>query len=79
MLSGQHALFHTPREVLPQRGLLEPALEAQEAGHRGIARKGRFWEVDPQLAARQYERARHAAARLIGADAEDVALISSVS
>src|SRR5262249_54642506 len=35
--------------------------------------------IDPAHPAAQYERARRAAARLINADADDVALISSVS
>ena len=44
-----------------------------------MARKGRPWLIDQAFAAHQYERARSAAARLIHADAGDVALISSVA
>jgi selenocysteine lyase/cysteine desulfurase len=54
-------------------------LAAQEAGRIGVARKGRPWLVDQGFAAAQYERARRAAARLINADAGDIALIPSVS
>src|SRR5262249_1558240 len=50
-----------------------------EAGRTGVARKGRPWLIDQAFASEQYERARRAAARLINADPEDVALISSVS
>jgi selenocysteine lyase/cysteine desulfurase len=83
MLSSQRALFDIPREVcylnaaafgpLPRAG--------QEAGERGAARKSRPWELrDWATGARaQAERARAAAARLIGAEADDVAVISSVS
>jgi hypothetical protein len=51
----------------------------QEAGHEGVDRKAKPWEVDPGLARAQHERTRKAAAALIGADADDVALIPSVS
>src|SRR4029453_9797379 len=54
-------------------------IATQEAGRVGVARKGRPWLIDPALPGKQYERARRAAARLINAEAEDVALISSVS
>jgi selenocysteine lyase/cysteine desulfurase len=54
-------------------------LAAQEAGRIGAARKGRPWLIDQDFAAAQYERARRAAARLINADPDDVALISSVA
>jgi selenocysteine lyase/cysteine desulfurase len=43
-----------------------------------VARKGRPWLIDHEFASRQYERTRNAAARLINADPDDVALISSV-
>jgi selenocysteine lyase/cysteine desulfurase len=83
MLPSQRALFDIPREVcylnaaafgpLPRTG--------QEAGERGAARKSRPWELkDWATGARaQSERARTAAARLIGAEPDDVAVISSIS
>jgi selenocysteine lyase/cysteine desulfurase len=49
-----------------------------EAGRAGVARKGRPWTIGPEFALQQYERARSAAARLIHAESNDVALISSV-
>ena len=51
----------------------------QEAGRAGVARKGRPWTIDPAFAAGQHQRARRAAARLINAEPDDIALISSVS
>ena len=43
-----------------------------------MARKGRPWLIDNDFAAQQYDRVRKAAAALINAAPEDVALISSV-
>ena len=81
MLPSQRALFDMPREVcyLNAAAWGPLPLASQEAGRIGVARKGRPWTLDPDFAAQQYARARAAAARLIGAAAEDVALISSVS
>jgi selenocysteine lyase/cysteine desulfurase len=80
MLSCQRDLFEVPRDVcflnaaswspLPRRTL--------QAGRAAVDRKGTPWTLDHAFAFRQYERAREAAARLINADADDVALISSV-
>src|SRR5579859_3263650 len=83
MLPSQRALFDIPREVcylnaaafspLPRAG--------RAAGERGAARKARPWEMGNwhENAQAQCERARLAAARLIGAAADDVALVSSVA
>jgi selenocysteine lyase/cysteine desulfurase len=81
MLSSQRALFDIPREICYLNAASYSPLPhaVQQAGRIGVARKGQPWTLDPGLAAKQYERARGAAARLIKADAEDVALISSVS
>lgn len=54
-------------------------LASRDAGERGIARKVRPWEMEGGNARRQFERARAAAARLINADPNEVALIPSVS
>ncbi len=80
MLSCQRDLFEIPREIcflnaaswspLPRRTL--------EAGRAAVGRKGTPWTLDHSFANQQYERARAAAARLIHAHADDVALISSV-
>src|SRR5215475_13119492 len=81
MLPSQRALFDIPREVcyLNAASWSPLPVAVQEAGRAGVARKGQPWRIDPGLPGRQYERARRAAARLINAEAEDVALISSVS
>jgi selenocysteine lyase/cysteine desulfurase len=81
MLGSQRGLFDIPREVcyLNAASWSPLPLAVQEAGRAGVARKGRPWELDPGLANRVQERARRAAAQLIGADPVDVALIPSVS
>ena len=80
MLSCQRALFDIPREVcyLSAASFSPLPLGAQEAGRNAVARKGQPWRIDRAFAARQHERARSAAASLINADPDDVALISSV-
>jgi selenocysteine lyase/cysteine desulfurase len=80
MLASQRALFDIPREVcfLNAASWSPLPLAAIEAGEKAVRRKGQPWLLDPAFAANQYERARRAAARLIHADPEDVALISSV-
>jgi selenocysteine lyase/cysteine desulfurase len=81
MLSSQRALFDIPRGVtfLNAASWSPLPLATQEAGRRGVARKGRPWLVDRDFAHEQHERARAAAARLIGAETGDVALIPSVA
>ena len=81
MLPSQRALFDIPREIcyLNAASWSPLPVATQEAGRVGVARKGQPWLIDPALPGKQFERARSAAARLINADAEDVALISSVS
>ncbi len=81
MLPSQRHLFDIPREVayLNAAAWSPLPLAVQEAGRAGVARKGQPWKLDPGLGAFQHERCRAAAAALIGARAEDVALISSVS
>src|SRR4030095_8286067 len=80
MLSCQRALFDIPREVcfLNAASWSPLPLAVQEAGRAAVARKGQPWKVAPDFQSQQYERARKAAAALIGADASDVALIPSV-
>jgi selenocysteine lyase/cysteine desulfurase len=52
---------------------------AVTAGQTGAARKARPWEIEPGFDEGQFERARAAAAALINADANDVALIPSIA
>src|SRR5436190_2277853 len=80
MLSSQRALFDIPSDVayLNAAGWSPLPRVTQEAGRAAVARKGQPWKLAPDFADSQHERARAAAAALIGADARDVALVSSV-
>ncbi len=80
MLSSQRALFDIPRDVcfLNAAAWSPLPLAVQEAGRIGVARKGQPWKLDADFMSKQYERARSAAAALIGADPADIALIPSV-
>ncbi len=80
MLASQRALFDIPRDVcfLNAASWSPLPLATQEAGRAAVARKGQPWKLDQAFAQAQYERARRAAAALIGATPDDVALISSV-
>ncbi len=81
MLPSQRALFDIPRDVCYLNAAAWTPLPRAtvEAGHIGVARKARPWTLSPSLGAEQHERARKAAARLIHAQTEDVALIPSIS
>jgi selenocysteine lyase/cysteine desulfurase len=80
MLPSQRALFDMPRDVcfLNAASWSPLPLAVQEAGRAAIGRKGQPWKLEPGFQSQQYERARRAAAALIGADPADVALIPSV-
>jgi selenocysteine lyase/cysteine desulfurase len=81
MLSSQRALFEMPRHIcyLNSASYSPLPLRTQEAGRAAVGRKGTPWTLDAAFAHRQHERARTAAARLIHADAADIALIPSIS
>src|SRR5581483_7542923 len=80
MLPSQRDAFDIPRAVCYLNAASWSPLPraAMEAGRIGVARKGQPWLLDAGFAARQHDRARRAAAALIGAAPDDVALISSV-
>ena len=80
MLASQRHLFDLPREVayLNAAAWSPLPLAVQEAGRIGVGRKGRPWEIGPGQQAAQFARARAAAAALIGAAPDDIALIPSV-
>jgi selenocysteine lyase/cysteine desulfurase len=80
MLSSQRALFDIPSDVayLNAAGWSPLPLATQEAARNAVARKGQPWKLSADFADTQHERTRKAAAALIGADAGDVALVSSV-
>lgn len=81
MLPSQRLRFDIPRDVcyLNSASYSPLPLQTLEAGRAAIGRKGQPWKLEAGFAERQHERARTAAARLINADAADVALIPSVS
>lgn len=80
MLPCQRGLFDMPRDVcfFNAASWSPLPLAVQEAGRAAISRKGQPWKLPADFQSAQYERARKAAATLIGADASDIALISSV-
>jgi selenocysteine lyase/cysteine desulfurase len=80
MLPCQRDLFDIPRDVcfLNAASWSPLPLAVQEAGRTAVSRKGQPWKLPPDFQSQQYERARRAAARLIGADPADIALIPSV-
>jgi selenocysteine lyase/cysteine desulfurase len=81
MLTSQRALFDIPRDVCYLNAASYSPLPSAtvEAARQAVARKARPWLLDNEFASKQYERVRTAAARLINADPNDVALISSVA
>jgi len=81
MLDSQRGLFGVPRDIcyLNSASYSPLPLRTQEAARQAVGRKGAPWTLGADFATRQHERARSAAARLINADASDIALISSVS
>ena len=80
MLPCQRALFDIPPDVcyLNAASYSPLPLQTLEAGRAAVGRKGRPWLIDNEFAQHQHERTRTAAAALINAAPEDVALISSV-
>ncbi len=80
MLASQRHQFDIPRDVayLNAAAWSPLPLATQEAARLAVGRKGQPWKLDARFADSQHERARAAAARLIGADPADVALVSSV-
>ncbi|MEA2878880.1 MAG: hypothetical protein QOF14_4076 [Hyphomicrobiales bacterium] len=80
MLTSQRALFDIPSEVsyLNAAGWSPLPRATQDAAQAAVLRKGQPWKLPADFSDKQHERARVAAAALIGADASDVALVSSV-
>src|SRR6516164_6428602 len=80
MLASRRALFEVPRDIcyLNAASYSPLPLKTIEAGRAAVLRKGQPWTLSHDFANAQHERARSAAARLINADSDDIALISSV-
>ncbi|KWV46496.1 hypothetical protein AS156_01515 [Bradyrhizobium macuxiense] len=81
MLPSQRHLFDVPQDVCYLNSASYSPLPRKtlEAGRVAVARKGQPWTLDADFARRQHERARAAAARLINADVDDIALIPAIS
>lgn len=81
MIPSQRARFDLPREVayLNCAYIGPMPAEAVEAGRAALARKARPWTIRPADFHDETERLRPLFARLIGGDAEGVALVPSAS
>ena len=81
MLDSQRSLFAIPRDIcyLNSASYSPLPLRTQEAAREAVGRKSAPWTLDTAFADHQHERARSAAARLINAEASDIALIPSIS
>ena len=79
-LPSQRALFDIPSDVayLNAAGWSPLPRATQAAARAAVSRKGQPWKLAADFAKSQHKRARTAAAALIGAEARDVALVSSV-
>src|SRR5690242_4339699 len=80
MLPSQREHFEMPREICFLNAASWSPLPRKtvEAGRAAVGRKGQPWKLPGSFANEMHERTRAAAARLINADADDIALISSV-
>ena len=80
MLGSQRELFDMPRDVcfFNAASWSPIPLSAVEVGQAGAARKSRPWDIPREFADQQIARARAAAAGLINAAPDDVALIPSI-
>jgi selenocysteine lyase/cysteine desulfurase len=81
ILENQRELFEIPEEVAYLNcAYMSPQLRpVREIGERAVARKSRPWEITPGDFFEDAEKTRALFARLVGAEAEGVALIPSVS
>ncbi len=80
-LGDQRDLFEVPEGISYLNcAYMGPQLrEAREVGVRSVGRKSRPWEIAPDDFFEEAEEARALFARLVGGDADGVALVPSVS
>jgi selenocysteine lyase/cysteine desulfurase len=80
MLESRRHLFDIPRTVcfLNAAAWSPLPLTSVEAGQTGAARKAQPWRIPAGFDVAQFERARAAAANLLNARPDDIALVSSV-
>jgi len=81
LIPSQRALFDLPDDVAYLNCAYQSPLlhTVRAAGERGVAAKQRPWEVGPSDFFEPVESVRGRFARLIGASADDIALVPSVS
>src|SRR5215210_3470338 len=81
VLNCQRELFEIPEEITYLNcAYMSPQLRAvRAAGEEAVARKSRPWEISPDDFFEGSETARELFARVVGGDAEGVAIIPSVS
>ena len=77
----QRELFEIPEEgAYLNCAYMSPQLRSvREVGERAVARKSRPWEITPQDFFEDCEKSRQLFARLVGGEADGVALVPSVS
>ena len=80
-LGDQSGLFEIPEEISYLNcAYMGPQLRSsREIGEQAAARKSRPWEITPEAFFEDAEETRALFARLVGADADGVALVPSVS
>jgi selenocysteine lyase/cysteine desulfurase len=81
ILENQHELFEIPEGVAYLNcAYMSPQLRSvREIGERAVARRSRPWEITPDDFFEDAEKTRSLFALLVGAEADAVALIPSVS
>ncbi len=81
ILPCQRDLFEIPEHItyLNAAAYVPLPRAVREAGEKGVLTKSNPWTMGPNLGNGQAERARAAAARLIGASPDDVAITGAVS
>jgi selenocysteine lyase/cysteine desulfurase len=80
-LGNQRDLFEIPEDIVYLNcAYMAPQLRpAREVGERAVSRKSRPWEITPDVFFEDAEEIRALFARLVGGDADGVAIIPSVS
>jgi len=80
-LGSQRDLFEIPEDIVYLNcAYMSPQLRpAREIGERAVSRKSRPWEITPGDFFEEAEEVRALFARLVGGDADGVAIVPSVS
>jgi selenocysteine lyase/cysteine desulfurase len=80
-LGSQRDMFEVPEDIVYLNcAYMSPQLrQVREIGERAVSRKSRPWEITPDHFFEDVEEVRALFARLVGGDAEGVAIVPSVS